>query len=102
MYLCVQYICICTAMFRVIVVYQVITSNVREMSFLGHILDICDTIQYTCKNNTGTVYDFTGTQCCGSGSGIRCLFDPWIRDPGWVKSKDPDPGSGTNNPDHIS
>ncbi len=22
-----------------------------------------------------------GFQCCGSGSGIRCLFDPWIRDP---------------------
>jgi hypothetical protein len=21
------------------------------------------------------------TKCCGSGSGIRCLFDPWIRDP---------------------
>jgi hypothetical protein len=20
-------------------------------------------------------------QCYGSGSGIRCLFDPWIRDP---------------------
>jgi hypothetical protein len=20
------------------------------------------------------------------GSGIRCLFDPWIRDPGWVKN----------------
>jgi hypothetical protein len=20
-------------------------------------------------------------QCCGSGSGIRCPFDPWIRDP---------------------
>ncbi len=20
--------------------------------------------------------------CCGSGSGIRCLFDPWIREPG--------------------
>jgi hypothetical protein len=19
------------------------------------------------------------------GSGIRCLFDPWIRDPGWEK-----------------
>ncbi len=28
--------------------------------------------------------------CCGSG--IRCLFDPWIRDPGWVKSQDPDLG----------
>ncbi len=28
-------------------------------------------------------------QCCGPGSGIQCLFDPWIRDPGWVKSQDP-------------
>jgi hypothetical protein len=34
------------------------------------------------------------------GFGIQCLFDPWIRDPGWVKIKDP--GSGVNNPDHIS
>ncbi len=41
---------------------------------------------------------------CGSGSGIRCLFYPWIRDPGWVKNQDPNPGSGSgiNNPDHIS
>jgi hypothetical protein len=23
---------------------------------------------------------------------IRYLFDPWIRDPGWVKNQDPDPG----------
>ncbi len=22
----------------------------------------------------------TSGQCCGSGSGIRCLFDSWIRD----------------------
>ncbi len=29
-------------------------------------------------------------QCCGSGSGIRCLFDPWIRD--GRKVKIPDPG----------
>jgi len=28
-------------------------------------------------------------QCCGSGSGIRCLLDPWIRDLGWVKEQDP-------------
>jgi hypothetical protein len=28
-------------------------------------------------------------QCCESGSGIRCLFDPWIGDPGWVKNQDP-------------
>ncbi len=31
-------------------------------------------------------------QCCGSGSGIRCLFDPWIREPERVKNRDPDPG----------
>jgi hypothetical protein len=51
--------------------------------------------------------------CCRSGPGIRCLFDPWIRDPGWVKSrmrirdqgwKNSDPGwkkvgSGINIPD---
>ncbi len=23
-----------------------------------------------------------GNQCCGSGSGIRCFLDPWIRDSG--------------------
>ena len=33
-------------------------------------------------------------QCCGSGSGIRCIFDHWICDPGWVKYHDPDPRSG--------
>jgi hypothetical protein len=32
------------------------------------------------------------TVCYGSGSGIRCLFDLWIRDPGWVESQHPDPG----------
>jgi len=32
------------------------------------------------------------------GFGIRCLFDPWICDPGWVKKNhDPDPESGMNN-----
>jgi hypothetical protein len=31
-------------------------------------------------------------QCCGSGSGIWYLTDPWIRDPGGVKSQDTDPG----------
>ncbi len=47
-------------------------------------------------------------QCCGSGSGIRCLFDPWIRDEqpgsyfrdqGWKKFGsgilDKHPGSAT-------
>jgi hypothetical protein len=28
-------------------------------------------------------------KCCGSGSGIRFLFDPWIRDPGLLKSQKP-------------
>ncbi len=39
-----------------------------------------------------------------SGFGIRCHFDPWIRDPRWVKNQDPDAGSGSgmNIPDHIS
>jgi hypothetical protein len=45
--------------------------------------------------------DYSGTvrystnilnQCCGSGSGIRCFFEPWIRDPGWVKIRIRDPG----------
>jgi hypothetical protein len=31
-------------------------------------------------------------QCCGSGFGIRCLFDRLDPDPEWVKSQDPDPG----------
>jgi hypothetical protein len=37
-------------------------------------------------------------------AGIRCFFDPYIQDPGWVKSheKVPESGSGMNNPDHIS
>jgi hypothetical protein len=29
---------------------------------------------------------------------IRC-FDPWIRDPGWVKSEDPDRGCGIRIPE---
>jgi hypothetical protein len=32
-------------------------------------------------------------QCCGSGYGIRCLFDPWIRDLEYVLS-----GSRISNP----
>jgi hypothetical protein len=31
-------------------------------------------------------------QHCGSGSGIRCLFDPRIISSGWEKNHDPDPG----------
>jgi hypothetical protein len=37
----------------------------------------------------------TGEQRCGSGSGIRRLFGPWVRDRGWVKNQDPNPGSGS-------
>ncbi len=33
--------------------------------------------------------------------GIRCLFDRWVPDPGWVKNQDPDPGSGMNIQDLI-
>ncbi len=38
---------------------------------------------------------YTDRQCCGSGSWIRYLFDPWIRNPGWVKNLDQGSGSGT-------
>jgi hypothetical protein len=34
-------------------------------------------------------------QCCRSESGIRCFFDPWIRDGKKF-------GSGINIPDHFS
>jgi hypothetical protein len=40
------------------------------------------------------------TQCCGPGSGIRCLFDPWP--PGSRMGKKSGSGPGINNPDHIS
>jgi hypothetical protein len=36
------------------------------------------------------------------GSWIRCLFDPWILDPGRVENLDLEAGSGINNPDHFS
>jgi hypothetical protein len=39
-------------------------------------------------------------QCCGSG--IGCLFDPWIRAPGSVMDKKSGSGCGMNNPNHIS
>jgi hypothetical protein len=39
----------------------------------------------------GTIlFYMSSEQRCGSG--IRCLFDFWIRDPGWVKNQHPDPG----------
>jgi hypothetical protein len=62
------------------------------------------------RDGTGTVrYQYRwcfsmikeyASQCCGSG--IRYLFDPWIRDPGWVKNQVLDPESGMNIPDYIS
>jgi hypothetical protein len=34
--------------------------------------------------------------------GSGAFLTPWIRDPGWAKSQDPDHGSRMNYPDHIS
>jgi hypothetical protein len=34
---------------------------------------------------------------CRSGSGIRCLFDLWIRDIVWVKKQGSEPGSGSES-----
>jgi hypothetical protein len=48
---------------------------------------------------TENVLAFTGSVADpNSGSGNRCLFDPWIRD----GKKTPDTGSGISNFDHIS
>jgi hypothetical protein len=52
------------------------------------------------------------SQCCGSGirdpgSGIRCLFDPWIRDPGsgafltGIRIRDEQPGSYFREPKKL-
>jgi hypothetical protein len=38
-------------------------------------------VQMGGKLHTGTTITISRNQCCGSGSGIRYLFDPWIRDP---------------------
>jgi hypothetical protein len=60
-----------------------------------------DTVPMQIRNQTlVTTIRRCWVQFCGSG--IWCLFDPRIRDPGWVKCQDPGSGSGMNNPDHIS
>jgi hypothetical protein len=38
-----------------------------------------------------TAINQTLNQCCGSGSEIRCLFDPWIRDGKKIRIREPDP-----------
>ncbi len=40
-------------------------------------------LQFTYVKDTSEAFSpqkQTSSQCCGSGSGIRCLFDPWNRD----------------------
>jgi hypothetical protein len=60
---------------------------------LIHIYVVCCYFKYLmCGPGSESVGSITLTQCCGSGSGIRCLFDAWIRDPGWVKNQDPETG----------
>jgi hypothetical protein len=51
-----------------------------------------------------TILMFFMISVADPGSGIRCLSVPWIRDPGWLKTQDPDPrsGFGMNIPDHNS
>ncbi len=53
-----------------------------HISLWMHIAEWCERLRLQCQSRN---------QCCGSG--IQCLFDPWIRDPGWVKNKDEHPGS---------
>ncbi len=41
----------------------------------------------SCNRKSRKYRSNTQQQCCGSGSGTPCLFDPWIWDPGWVKNR---------------
>jgi hypothetical protein len=59
----------------------------------GHLMQIRNTDLYLYWH-----FDYAGRQCCGSGSGIRCFFDPWIRDPEYDF---PDPGSRIPYPKPI-
>jgi hypothetical protein len=61
---------------------------------------------YTCTRQIPNTIKIVANPCSSvadpdPGYGIVCFFGPWIRDPGWVESQHPDPGSGMNNPDHI-
>jgi hypothetical protein len=40
-----------------------------------------DTLKYTSAQVKEILRPPRHDQCCGSVSGILCLFDPWIRDP---------------------
>jgi hypothetical protein len=44
------------------------------------------------RNLRGSNETLRATSVEDPGSRILCLFYPWIRDMGWVKSQDPDPG----------
>jgi hypothetical protein len=46
-------------------------------------------VKYFSKNSTAESESSTTSTVAvpDRGSGIRYLFDPWIRDPGWVKTK---------------
>jgi hypothetical protein len=60
--------------------------------------------RYCSKSNYGAKYiSVPRYQCCGSGSGIRCLFAPRIRDPdpGSGMIFFPDPGSRIPDPYHV-
>jgi len=59
---------------------------VRFIYGLFQIIGILYYLDPRSKLRTGRL---TCVHCCGSGSGIHCLFD---RDPGWVRNQDPDTG----------
>jgi hypothetical protein len=52
-----------------------------------------------CILSRSVVFCLILNRCFGSWSGIRCLCDPWIRDPGWVKNQATD---RDEQPNHVS
>ncbi len=57
-------------------VKQLLVAAVRQNRVLATGLE-----QVTAFQTSYDVFSDAQQQCCRSGSGIRCLFDPWIRDP---------------------
>ncbi len=71
---------------EVTVMYTVTPADHSLASVILRHQEYIQTASKTPIRNAG-ISDYTLSQC--SGSGIRYLFDPWIRDPGWVKNQDP-------------
>jgi hypothetical protein len=69
--------------------YLISSASVQSLTTLSYSFSLRYTAALVKKNYCYLVKEIIITYSVsdpGPGSGIRCLFDPWIRDPGWVKN----------------